>query len=407
MARNRNRLTDLKVKALKDEGLHPDGDGLYLRVTETGTKSWVFRFKFGGKLRGMGLGKYPNVPLSAARELAAKNYVLVKSGVDPIAQRKQLEAPAAKHIVTFAEAAERYIAAHQKSWRNPKHRQQWANTLAEYAGPVIGAKDVAEVNTDDILRILEPIWTEKAETATRVRGRMENVLDWAKVRELRSGENPARWRGHLSHLLPARNKAKTVRHHPALPWREIPEFMAKLRANACLSARALEFTILTVARTGESIDAQWPEVDIRERVWTVPKERMKAGREHRVPLTDAAANILAELPHRVGNPHLFPGGQFRPLSKWAMLELVRGMRPGLTVHGFRSTFRDWAAEMTAFPRELAEATLAHITGSATERAYQRGDLFEKRRKLMQAWAEFCARGEEMGEVVPLMRRDAG
>lgn len=407
MARNRNRLTDLKVKALKDEGLHPDGDGLYLRVTETGTKSWVFRFKFAGKLRGMGLGKYPNVPLSAARDLAAKNYVLVKSGVDPIAQRKQLEAPAVKHIVTFAEAAERYIAAHQSSWRNPKHRQQWANTLAEYAGPVIGAKDVAEINTDDVLRILEPIWAEKAETATRVRGRMENVLDWAKVRELRAGENPARWRGHLSHLLPARNKAKTVRHHPALPWREIPEFMGQLRANSCLSARALEFTILTASRTGESIDAQWPEVDIRERVWTVPKERMKAGREHRVPLTDAAADILAGLPHRAGNQHLFPGGQLRPLSKWAMLELVRGMRPGLTVHGFRSTFRDWAAEMTAFPRELAEASLAHITGSAVERAYQRGDLFEKRRKLMQAWAEFCARGDEMGEVVPLMRRDAG
>lgn len=407
MARSRNRLTDLRVKALKDEGLHPDGDGLYLKVTQTGTKSWVYRFKIAGKLRGMGLGKYPAVPLSAAREQAAENYILVKRGIDPIEQRRQQAAPAVKHIVTFAEAAQRYIAAHEKSWRNPKHRQQWANTLAEYAGPVIGAKDVAEVSTDDVLRILEPIWAEKAETAGRVRGRIENVLDWAKVRELRAGENPARWRGHLAHLLPARNKTKTVRHHPALPWREIPAFMAQLRANSCLSARALEYTILTATRTGESIDAQWPEVNIRERVWTIPKERMKAGREHRVPLTDAAADILAGLPHLAGNPHLFPGVYKRPLSKWAMLELVRGMRPGLTVHGFRSTFRDWAAEMTAFPRELAEAALAHITGSAVERAYQRGDLFDKRRKLMQAWAEFCARGEELGEVVPLMRRDAG
>jgi integrase len=297
-----------------------------------------------------------------------------------------------KHIVTFDEATERYIAAHESSWRNAKHRQQWRNTLSTYAGPMIGKMPVGDIVMDDVLRVLEPIWETKAETASRVRGRIENVLDWARVRGLRDGINPAAWRGQLAHLLPARNKARSVKHHPALPWRQLPQFMTELRDNTAISAKALAFTILTAMRTTEVIEAKWIEIDIEAGVWTVPKERMKAGREHRVPLPKAAHAVLGALPLVDGNAYVFPGTRKgRPLSNMAMLELVRGLRPGLTVHGFRSTFRDWAAEATNFPRELAEAALAHVLGSATERAYQRGDLFEKRREMMTAWAEFAGR----------------
>jgi len=393
MAKQTHKLTDVKVKAEKRPGLHLDGGGLYLRITQTGTKSWIFRFKQLGRGRDLGLGAYPATSLADARARAIKARAQLAEGVDPIKTKRtaaQTTGAVTKHVVTFAEAAERFIASREGGWRNDKHRQQWRNTLDQYAGPVIGKKDVGVIDTDDILRILEPIWQVKAETASRLRGRIENVLDWAKVRGLRSGENPATWRGHLAHLLSARNKARTVRHHAALPWREMPRLMTELRGNSSVSAMALQFTILTAVRTSEAIEAEWTEIDLHEGIWTVPKERMKAVRAHRVPLTEPALAVLAMLPRIDGGPHVFPGARRgRPLSNMAMLELLRGMRPGLTVHGFRSTFRDWAAETTVFPRELAEAALAHILGSATERAYQRGDLFEKRRGLMAAWADYC------------------
>jgi integrase len=407
MAKQTHLLSDIKAKALKTKGLHNDGAGLYLKVTDAGTKSWIFRYKIGGRSRDMGLGTYPAIKLAAAREMAGEAYAKVKSGVDPIEERKQLTAPPPKpkRVVTFDEAAERYIGAHEKSWKNDKHRQQWRNTLTTYADPVIGRKDVAAIKLDDVLQVLEPIWTDKAETASRVRGRIESVLDWAAVRGLRTGENPARWRGHLKHLLPARNKKRTVRHHPALPWRELPAFMAELRANNSIPARALEFTILTAARTSETTDVTWPEIDKDGAAWIVPAERMKAGVLHRVPLTAAALAVLDGLPRIEGDAHVFAGARKgRPLSNMAMLELLRGMRPGLTVHGFRSTFRDWAAEGTNFPRELAESALAHVVGNEVERAYQRGDLFDKRRKLMQAWAEFCGRGAMASNVLPMRAR---
>ena len=397
MTKQTHKLTDIKIKSLKKPGLHGDGDGLYLKLSPTGTRSWVFRFKTGQQASKMGLGPYPEIPLSEARSKARDARAQLARGTNPLEdkrRRKTAEA-ATKHVVTFQEAVDRYITKHETSWRNPKHRQQWRNTLADYAGPVLGKMSVTEIETDDVLRVLEPLWQAKPETASRVRGRIENVLDWAKVRGLREGANPAAWRGHLAHLLPARNKSRSVKHHPALPWREMPKFMAALRANGSISAKALEFTILTAARTSEVIEAQWAEIEIDGCVWTVPKERMKAEREHRVPLTDAALAILNGLHRLEGNPYLFPGARkARPLSNMAMLELVRGMRPGLTVHGFRSTFRDWVAEETAFPRELAEAALAHITGSAVERAYQRGDLFQKRQELMSQWARFC--GQDCG-----------
>ena len=391
MAKQTHKLTDLKIKALKKSGLHGDGDGLYLKLSPTGTRSWMFRFKIDGAPSKMGLGPYPAISLSEARNRARDARAQLVRSINPLVERRQRAAQkTVKHAVTFAEATERYIAAQESSWRNTKHRQQWRNTLATYAAPVIGKTPVGEIVMDDVMRVIEPIWQTKPETASRVRGRIENVLDWAKVRGLRSGENPAAWRGHLSHVLPARNKARSVQHHAALPWRQMPQFMTALRANSSISAKALEFTILTAARTSEAVEAKWAEVDLEMGTWTVPKQRMKADREHRVPLTDAAVAALAALPRIEGNDYLFPGARKgRPLSNMAMLELLRGMRPGLTVHGFRSTFRDWAAEATSLPRELAEAALAHATGSAVERAYQRGDLFEKRRELMTAWAEFA------------------
>jgi integrase len=400
-----NRLSAVAVQKLTAKGMHADGGGLYLRVTATGTKSWMFRFVRGGRMRDMGLGTFPGISLATARSLAGDCRAMLARGMDPIAERKtkMLAAHSAPTAVTFDEAVKRYLAAHESGWKNPKHRTQWDNSLTTYASPVFGKRDVAAITTDDILKVLEPIWKAKPETASRVRGRVENILDWAKVRGLRDGANPAMWRGHLAHLLPARNKTRTVKHFPAMPWRDVPAFMTELRGNNSLSARALEFIILTCVRTSEAIEAQWSEIDLEARIWVIPKERMKTIREHRVPLSDAAVALLEVLPRVQGNPYLFPGARpRRPLSNMAALELLRGMRPGFTTHGFRSSFRDWAAEATSFPREIAEAALAHITSSSVERAYQRGDLFEKRAKLMKAWAEFCGRPvSNLGRIVPI------
>jgi len=384
------------VASLKGRGRYGDGGGLYLQVTATGTKSWLFRYMLNGKAREMGLGAVPLVPLAEAREKAIQARRQVKAGIDPLDAR-QAEQTCAQvesvKAITFSECAVAYIAAHEATWRNAKHRQQWENTLVTYAGPVFGDLPVAAVDLAMVMAVLEPIWREKPETASRLRGRIETILDWATVRGFRLGENPARWRGHLDKLLPARSKVATVEHHAALPYEQASAFMHTLYIQPGVSARALTFVILTAARTSEALNATWGEINLAAAVWTIPAERMKAGREHRVPLSPQAVALLADLGkvREAGSDWVFPGTRpKRPLSSMALLMLLRRMERGdLTAHGFRSTFRDWTAEQTAFPSEVAEAALAHVVGNKVEAAYRRGDLFEKRRKLMNAWADYC------------------
>lgn len=413
MARTINKLSAAFVAKTNKPGRYADGGGLYLQVSQFGTKAWLYRFMINGTARQMGLGSVNTFSLKEARERALKARQLVADGIDPIktknAQRARLKAERAKSI-SFKEAAAKYIAAHEAGWKNDKHGQQWANTLETYAYPVMGDLPVAEIDTAHVLQVLEPIWREKTETASRVRGRMESVLNWATAREFRKGDNPARWRGHLDKLLPAPPKVKKVRNQPALPYAELPGFMGSLREKEGVSAQALEFTILCAVRTGETIGARWSEIDMQAGIWTIPAERMKAGREHRVPLTDRALEILKALPREGrGDGFVFPGARKgKGLSNMAMLELLRGMKPGITVHGFRSTFRDWAAEQTNFPRELAEAALAHVLADKTEAAYLRTDRLEKRRRLMAEWAKFCAARSgygdaEKGKVVEIRR----
>lgn len=384
------QLSALKVSRTRDPGLYADGGGLYLQVTNAEARSWIFRFMLNGRARSMGLGSLHTLTLAEAREKATECRKLCLDGIDPIEAREKARATArldAANTITFDACSEAYIEAHRMGWRNAKHANQWRNTLATYASPVFGALPVQAVDTGLVMRVIEPIWGGKTETATRVRGRIESVLDWAATRGYRQGENPARWRGHLQNLLPKRSKVKRVEHHAALPFREISEFVGRLRAQSGTSPLALEFTILTAARTGEVIGATWDEIDLAERTWTVPAGRMKGGREHRVPLCDRAVEILEGF-KVLGDRHVFPGGKRgRSLSNMAMLELLKRMnRPDLTVHGFRSTFRDWAAETTHFPNEMVEMALAHIIENRVEAAYRRGDLFQKRCELMDAWA---------------------
>jgi integrase len=399
------KLTAREVVTLREAGSHADGDGLYLQVAPGGSRSWFLRYQRHGRRRELGLGGFPAVSLADAREKAGAARRMLAAGGDPIearrAERNKAEVAVAK-VVTFKEAAERYITAHKAGWRNPKHRAQWTATLETYAYPHFGALAVAAVDVGLVLQAVEPIWSVKPETAGRVRGRIEAIIDWATARGYRTGENPARWRGHLENLLPARSKVRRVEHHAALPYPEIGTFLAELRKQAGIAARALEFTILTAARTGEAIGARWDEFNIAERIWIIPAERMKAGKEHRVPLSDAALAILTEMAAiRLGD-HVFPGGRIeRPISNMAMLMTLRRMgRDDLTTHGFRSSFRDWCAERTAFPAEVAEMALAHAVGDKVEAAYRRGDLFAKRRQLADAWAKFCA-SAPAGEVVPI------
>jgi integrase len=383
------KLTILKVKNLKTPGRYGDGHNLWLQISEGGGKSWAFRYTRAGRGHQMGLGPVDLVSLAEAREKARECRKMLLDGIDPIEDRRMKLSGRNAKAVTFAEAAKRYIAAHEASWRNEKHRYQWTQTLTNYAGPVIGALDVAKIETNHILQVLEPIWIEKADTATRLRGRIEAVLDWCKVRGLREAENPARWKGHLKHLLPARNKQNGIKHYSALPWREMPAFMAELRAFDTIGSKALQFTILSATRTGETIGAQWPEVDFENRVWAIRAQRMKAGKEHRVPLSVEALAILEDMPRFDGNPFIFPGAKkARGLSNLAMLMTLRRIRPNLTVHGFRSSFRDWAGEATNHPREVCEQALAHTVNNQVERAYRRGDALEKRRALMQDWADY-------------------
>ena len=403
MART-GKLTALKTDKVKASGYYGDGGGLFLQVSRYGTKSWVFRFKANGRLREMGLGSLDTYSLAEARERARNCRKLRDEGKDPIEERNaarlavKLEATKA---ITFEQCAERHIAAHRAGWRNGKHRDQWSSTLETYVNPIIGALPVQAIDTTLVMKAVEPIWNEKPETASRVRGRIEAILDWATARGFRAGENPARWRGHLDKLLPKKTKVRRIEHHAALPYREIAAFVAELRSQEGIAARALEFAILTAARTGEVIGARWDELDLADRLWTVPAERMKADKEHRVPLSDAAIAILEDLQRVRQGDYVFPGGRAgRPISNMAMTMTLRRMGRGeLTVHGFRSSFRDWAAERTGFPAEVAEMALAHAVSDKVEAAYRRGDLFQKRRQLMDAWARYCATPAPAGKVV--------
>jgi integrase len=431
--RRPGKLKALNVARTKNPGMYGDGGGLYLQVTSAGAKSWIFRYwaserdaatgdlvrdPASGKVRGtsreMGLGSASVVSLDEARDLAADCRRLRQQSIDPIDARREAGQQAALEkakALTFKQAAGAYIAAHRAGWRNVKHAGQWEATLSTYAYPAVGALSVQAVDTGLVLAVIEPIWSTKPETASRLRGRIESVLDWAAARGFRKGENPARWRGHLDHLLPAPSKVRRVKHHAALPYDDMSAFMPALRAQAGVAARALEFTILTAARTSDTIGAKWSELNLRDKLWTVPGERMKAGKEHRVPLSEAALEILGEMEATgpAGHPYIFPGGQRdRPLSNMAMAAVLERMgRDDLTVHGFRSTFKDWTSERTNFPGEVAEMALAHAVGDKVEAAYRRGDLFEKRRRLMAEWAGHCAGVAEPGAaVIPIRRSKA-
>ncbi len=396
MAREVGRLTAVTVERMKGRpGMHADGGGLYLQV-KNGGASWLLRYQLAGRPRYMGLGPLSLFGLKEARAKALDARRTRHEGVDPIDakrgahQRLLLEAAKA---ITFKDAAEKYIGAHKAGWRNPKHAAQWTSTLETYAMPVLGNLPVQAIDTALVLKVLESIWSTKSETASRLRGRIEAVLDWAKARGLREGDNPARWRGHLDKLLPARGKVRTVEHHAALPYDELPAFLIELRNQKGLAAAALEFAILTAARTGEVIGARWDEINLRDAIWTVPADRMKARKEHRVPLSAKAVAVLQAI--REGqqnhNAFVFAGGNSaKPLSNMALLMMLRRMgRSDLTAHGFRSTFRDWAAERTNFPNEVAEMALAHTVSNKVEAAYRRGDMFERRRRMMSEWASFC------------------
>jgi integrase len=352
----------------------------------------------------MGLGGIAVVTLAEAREMAINARRLLARGQDPIearrAERARGQVAAAKTVV-FRDATIRYIAAHRAGWRSPKHARQWGSTLERYVFPVFGALPVDEIDVGLVLRAIEPIWEIKPETASRVRGRIESVLDWAVARGYRHGENAARWRGHLENLLPKKSKVRQTVHHRALPYAEIGAFMGELRHQDSIPARALEFLILTASRTGEAIGATWQEIDLNNRLWTIPAIRMKSAKEHRVPLSPAAMLIINTMAKIRLDELVFPSRTGRPSPNTLRMVLRRMGRGDLTVHGFRSTFRDWCAERTNFPREVAEMALAHAVGDATERAYQRSDLFGKRRQLMQAWGRFCAAGKPVGEVVPI------
>ena len=406
------KLTTISVRQAKQRGFYGDGGGLFLQVTATGSKSWVFRFKKGGRLRVMGLGPMHTLSLVDARDKARDCRRLRLEGKDPIEERKadrfaaKLEAAKA---VTFRECAEAYIAAHEVGWRNAKHAAQWPSTLKAYVYPHFGGLPVQSIDVGLVIKALQPIWTTKPETGSRVRGRIEAVIDWATARGYRQGDNPARWRGHLDSLFPPRSKVRRVEHHAALPYAEIGRFMTELRAQEGVAARALEFAILTAARTGEVIDAKWGEINMADKLWTVPSARMKGGREHRVPLSRRAVAIVEEMQALRSGDYVFSGGRRgRQLSNMSMLMLLRRMGRGdLTVHGFRSTFRDWAAERTEFAAEVAEMALAHTVSDKVEAAYRRGTLFEKRRQIMESWATFCAAPAKIGEIVSLRTNAVG
>lgn len=398
----------MTVRQLRGAGRYPDGGGLYLQITPTGARSWIFRYRVAGRERQMGLGPLEFVSLAEAREKARAARLQRYNGEDPLGARigRRPKAVSAPKGVTFREAMNAYIETNKAAWRNEKHIQQWSSTLETYAVPHFGGKVLADIETADVLNALKPIWLTKSETASRLRGRIEAVLNWGAAQGHRQGENPARWKGHIEMILPAKSKVSKVKHHAALDYKEMPQFMTAVRSQGGVGVLALQFVILTAARTGEVLGADWREIDFKNKLWIVPASRMKAGREHRVPLSEPALQILErqraawfEIEARRYRKLLKPGeegpvgpvfwGQLagKGLSNMALLAVLRRMgRDDLTSHGFRSSFRDWAAEETEFQSEVVEMALAHTIGNKVEAAYRRGDLFEKRRALMDHWA---------------------
>jgi integrase len=424
------RLTVKKIERLRGKGRYSDGGGLYLQINESGSKSWVFKFERTVRVGNgqpkrketmMGLGGLATFGLADARERARLLRQQIKDGIDPLAAKRTAKAErelAAAKTLTFSEAAQQHFDQHESKWRNAKHRAQFIATLRDYAFPVIGNLPVAGVDTGLVLKVLEqkvaaergypagPLWQARPETASRLRGRIESVLGWATVRGYRQGDNPARWRGHLSEALPARSANGKVEHHAALPYAELPAFITDLRKREGVAAQALELTILTAARTGEVIGARRDEIDLKAGVWTVPAGRMKAGKEHRIPLSSRAVELLKDLYREEGNDFVFIGSQVGSgLSSMAMTTVLRRMGRGdFTVHGFRSSFRDWAAERTNFPNHVVEMALAHAIGDKVEASYRRGDLFAKRAQLMTAWAKYCeSPAPASARVVPMRR----
>jgi integrase len=396
VARKINRLNARSVATLTKHGRHADGGGLYLSISKNGGRRWVFLYRWHGKPTEIGFGSARDVTLARARELARQARGNLAEGVNPKEARKPSKG------ATFGECADRVIEAMRPSWRNDKHAAQWEMTLRHYAAP-LRRLPADKITTDDVLSVLKPLWNDKPETASRLRGRIERVLDAAKAQGLRSGENPARWRGHLDQLLPKRQRL-TRGHHAAMAYADVPAFIADLQSREATAALALEFAILTAARSGEVLGAKWAEFEFDRAVWTVPAERMKAGREHRVPLSRRSLKIVKALHETRDGDFVFPGQKpDRPLSVMALEMVLRRMKiDGVTVHGFRSAFRDWAAECTNFPNEVCEAALAHVIENKAEAAYRRGDLFDKRRKLMDAWAVYCA-APKAGKVVAFQR----
>lgn len=387
-------LTAMAVKKASKPGYHYVGGvpGLILQVAETGSKSWILRTTVGNKRREIGLGGYPEISLKAAREAARAARAQIRDGIDPVAERKAARAAliaAQGKTITFKAAAYRCHSAKSAEFRNDKHRKDWISSLERYAFPVIENLPVSDIELPHIMQVLEPIWTTKTETATRLRQRIESVLTWATVSGFRQGENPARWDGNLKEVLPAPSKIAKTKHYPAVHWRDMGSFMADLRKREGMGARALEFAILTAARSGEVRGMTWDEVDFQSRIWTVPAERIKAGKQHKVPLSPDALSILKNLPRFEGTPYVFPALRGGKLSDMALSAVVRRMGIDAVPHGFRSTFKDWARSCTSYPDEVSELTLAHVSTDATRAAYARDELLPKRKKLMNDWAKFC------------------
>jgi integrase len=397
MAQKINRLNARAVATLTRHGRHADGGGLYLSISPNGGRRWVFLYRWHGKLTEIGFGSARDVTLARAREVAGQARAKLAEKINPKASRRPTNG------ATFGECADRVIEAMRPSWRSGKHAAQWEMTLRDYAAP-LRRLPVDKITTDDVLAVLKPLWNDRPETASRLRGRIERVLDAAKAQGLRAGENPARWRGHLDQLLPRRQRL-TRGHHAAMNYADVPAFIANLQSRQAVAARALEFAILTAARSGEVLGARWDEFDLDRAVWTVPANRMKAGREHRVPLSRRALRIVKALHETVAGEFVFPGQRSgKPLSAMALEMVLRRMKvDGVTVHGFRSAFRDWSAECTNFTNEVCEAALAHVIENKAEAAYRRGDLFDKRRKLMEAWAAHCT-APKAGKVVAFRRK---
>jgi len=418
----------LAVSRLKTPGSYPVGKvaGLYLQVASETARSWILRVQVGNKRREIGLGAYPAVQLKDAHAKAQAEKEKIRAGVDPILERREAESKlrlAQSSEITFEEAAKRFMAAKADHWKNAKHRDQWKNTLKEYAYPTLGKMFVRHINKHHVFEVLEPIWGSKLETASRLRGRIENVLDWAKASGFREGDNPAEWKGNFKSLLATPKEAKKVRHHPALPYKQVGDFVEALRLMGGSAPRCLEFAILTAVRSGEARGATWTEIDLIEKVWTIPEERMKTDNEHRVPLSPAAIELLNAMPRYEDCDLVFASPTGRVLSDMTLSAVIKRMNgaakptkdpvplkwfdkngQAIVPHGFRSTFRDWVGDLTSYPNHVAEMALAHTIGDAVEKSYRRSDLFDKRRHMMDAWAQFVSRPYETASVIPLQRQ---